>query len=454
MNLSDPENQAPGAAAGPPTEREQLEAARRTGAITPELFAALVARLPAPTPLPPAPAESARPAPAGSPAFSESSELPSLLSLFEPPAAAQAPRPPTPAATPVAHPVAHPMAHVAAAAAPTVEAISTVRPISQFLPERPAAAQAPSARPLPAPVPVAPAFLRAPAAAPSLAAEAAEAAEAGNTQASVPAPRRGALTAALAGLGGLALLGVMAYLYVDRAHPDERLSGPQPAPTETVESAEARTSPPAPETGPLPAPEPPRPVLAAPDSATQPPEAVQEPEAAQEPETAPTAPQTQPAPTETDEPAAPRSAANAPAPVPAAPEPGDDEAAQKIRTVLADYYADLFAPPLAAEKYFAPQVERLYIQQNLTPAQINATITQTFFPDSKRAVYQVEPGTLRVSDPAQDGSRTATYSEACRLFRASKGRYQRLRTQVRVKFDADYRITFLRQEKMLENVFE
>ena len=446
MNLSDPENQAPGATAGPPTEREQLEAARRTGAITPELFAALVARLPAPTPLPPAHAESARPAPAGSSAFSENSELPSLLSLFEPPAAALAPRPPTPTATPVAH--------VAATPVPTVEAIPTARPAPQFLPERPAAAPEPPARPLPAPVPgpVAPALPRSQAAPPSLAA--AEAGGAGTAQASALAPRRGALTAALAGLGGLALLGVMAYLYVDRAHPDERLSGPQPAPIETVEPAEARTSPPAPETGPLPAPEPPRPVLAAPDSATQPSEAVQEPEAAQEPETAPTAPQTQPAPTETDEPAAPRSAANAPAPVPAAPEPGDDEAAQKIRTVLADYYADLFAPPLAAEKYFAPQVERLYIQQNLTPAQINATITQTFFPDSKRAVYQVEPGTLRVSDPAQDGSRTATYSEACRLFRASKGRYQRLRTQVRVKFDADYRITFLRQEKMLENVFE
>ena len=122
--------------------------------------------------------------------------------------------------------------------------------------------------------------------------------------------------------------------------------------------------------------------------------------------------------------------------------------------MLADYYADLFAPPLAAENYFAPQVERLYIQQHLTPAQINATITQTFVPDNKKAVYQVEPGTLRVSAPVQDGSRTATYSEACRLFRVSKGRYQRLRTQVRVKFDADYRITFLRQEKMLDNVFE
>ena len=142
------------------------------------------------------------------------------------------------------------------------------------------------------------------------------------------------------------------------------------------------------------------------------------------------------------------------APVPSAPEPGEDEATVKIRSVLAEYYADLFAPPLTASKYFAPMVERLYIQHNLTPAQIDANIRQSFFPDNRQAVYQVEPGTLRVADPAEDGSRTATYSEACRLYRVSKGKYQRLRTQVRVRFNADYQITFMRQEKVLGNVFE
>ncbi|GAB2698145.1 hypothetical protein GCM10011495_14270 [Hymenobacter frigidus] len=254
-------------------------------------------------------------------------------------------------------------------------------------------------------------------------------------------------------LGGVGLLGVGLYLYVDQSHPSEILTGPQPAPTE--EAAPART--PEPATAVVAVPETvleAAPTIPATDSsilAAATTEATSNETPDPDPNSAPE--ESADAAASENSPAAAATAAVS-APVPAAPEPGDDEATQKIRTVLADYYADLFAPPLAAENYFAPQVERLYIQQHLTPAQINTTITQTFFPDNKKAVYQVEPGTLRVSAPVQDGSRTATYSEACRLFRVSKGRYQRLRTQVRVKFDADYRITFLRQEKMLENMFE
>ena len=267
-------------------------------------------------------------------------------------------------------------------------------------------------------------------------------------------PQRNALTTLLAVLGGVGLLGVGLYLYVDQSHPSENLTGPQPAPTE--EAAPART--PEPATAVVAVPETVReaaPTIPATDSSILA-AATTEASSNENPTTNldSTPEESADATASENGPAATAANAVVSAPVPAAPEPGDDEATQKIRTVLADYYADLFAPPLAAENYFAPQVERLYIQQHLTPAQINTTITQTFFPDNKKAVYQVEPGTLRVSAPVQDGSRTATYNETCRLFRASKGRYQRLRTQVRVKFDADYRITFLRQEKMLENVFE
>ena len=264
-------------------------------------------------------------------------------------------------------------------------------------------------------------------------------------------PRRNGLTTLLAALGGVGLLGMGFYLYVDQNHPDENLTGPQPAPTE--EAAPARI--PEPEAAIIAAPETVR--VAAPTVTTTDSSALADAPTETAPAEASAAtPDTEEVTDAPDPESSPAAATNTtiPAPVPAAPEPGDNDATQKIRTVLAGYYADLFAPPLNAENYFAPQVERLYIQQHLTPTQINATITQTFFPDNKKAVYQVEPGTLQVSTPAQDGSRTATYSEACRLFRVSKGRYQHLRTQVRAKFDADYRITFLRQEKMLENVFE
>ena len=435
-HFSSPDDSATNAA---PTELQQLEAALRAKAISPELFATLAAQL-RPAPAPPAPAAErpARPEPAAAP-----TELPSLLSLFESPPAAPMPAPPVSVPTPPA-PVPTPAPAPPAAVPLPVAA----RPFEAVLP--------PSvARPLP-PAPVAPLPPAAARPSPPAAAPAAAYAPASEPvpEPAPPAPaRRNGLTTALAVLGGVGLLGVGFYLYVDSSHPDENLTGPQPAPTESA----------APVVAPNPAPA----VVAAPETVRLAPRRIPAADTSALP-AAPTATVSDeaPAPQEPAEEAAavpaPESSVTAPAPadapgpvpVPAAPEPNDDEATQKVRTVLADYYADLFAPPLTAEKHFAPQVERLYIQQGLTPAQINRNITQSFFPDNKKAVYQVEPGTLRVSAPAQDGSRTATYREACRLFRVSRGRYQRLRTQVRVKLDADYRITYLRQEKMLETVCE
>jgi hypothetical protein len=163
-------------------------------------------------------------------------------------------------------------------------------------------------------------------------------------------------------------------------------------------------------------------------------------------------------PEEESEPAAAPPASEAPATAlrspPAAPEAGDDEATVKVRTAMAAYYADLFTPPLHASQHFAPQVERLYIQRNLTPAAIDAELARSFFPENQQAIARIEPGTLRVSAPAADGSRTATFTETMRLYRVSLQKRQRLRTQVRVRFNADYQITYMRQEKLLANTFE
>ena len=423
-NSTSPDDSAPSTA---PTELQQLEAALRAKAISPELFATLAAQLragAAPAAPPAAPRISISPA-------AEPAELPSLLSLFESPPVVPAPLPAPPA--PLPPPV--PAAPVGALPLPRQPATNPLPPTWAAPPVAAAQVPVPPAAPPAAPAPVYVPPLPEP-----------------EPEPAAP-PQRNALTTLLAVLGGVGLLGVGLYLYVDQSHPSENLTGPQPAPTE--EAAPART--PEPATAVVAVPETVReaaPTIPATDSsilAAATTGATSNENPAPDPATTPE--ESADAAASENSPAAAATAVVS-APVPAAPEPGDDEATQKIRTVLADYYADLFAPPLAAENYFAPQVERLYIQQHLTPAQINTTITQTFFPDNKKAVYQVEPGTLRVSAPVQDGSRTATYSEACRLFRVSKGRYQRLRTQVRVKFDADYRITFLRQEKMLENVFE
>lgn len=139
---------------------------------------------------------------------------------------------------------------------------------------------------------------------------------------------------------------------------------------------------------------------------------------------------------------------------PAAPNPATEEAAQsRIQGVLTAYYEDMKAAPFAAISYFAPQVERFYTLQNTTPAAINEELTRSHFPEFLEAESQIEPGTLKVSPPVTDGSRVVTYTEKSRALRQSLQKRQQTTALVRVRFDKNFKIVYLRQEKLLENTF-
>ncbi|MGI4759690.1 MAG: hypothetical protein ACRYF0_03210 [Janthinobacterium lividum] len=439
----------PGPPAGRPTELQQLEAALAAGVITPELFATLRAKL-APAAPAAAPAAS-RPAPAA-----PSEELPSLLEMFgstpspvvpppSPPAAASPPRQPTTAADDAAArrrieehlaklrqdeqtaklrqaaPAAPPVV-VPAPPAPTFypAPAPVPTPAPSFYPASPPAAPTPPARPPVASSPEAPPRRPAPAPAPT-------------------ASNRTWLPLLLVVL--LAVVGGLAYYFTSTSHPDEELTSSQPATPEPVPAAAPKPTKPkrtkAPKRAKVKKKAAKTPVAAV--EATNPDDLTEDPSPAS---VAAPVPAAKPA-----EPAAGR-------PIAAAAEAGDDAATAKVRDAMASYYADLYAPPLHASQHFAPQVERLYIRQNLTPEAIDAELARSFFPDNQQAVSQIEPGTLRVSSPAADGTRTATFTEVMRLYRVSLQKYQRLRTQVRVRFNSAYQIVYMRQEKLLANTFE
>jgi len=431
-----------------PTPLQQLEAALAAGAITPELFATLSAQLPPSAPAAPQPTPQ-------KPAFSPSgndAELPSLLDMFNQPSAAPAsptpsahPEPAAPAGRPAPASPPRPSAADAAARQLIEERLTQIR-------QRPAPETAPP-KPAPAPTfypePPAPTFYP-----PAPVAEVASPPPA-PPRAAPPrqAPPRPSVPAAKPASGGagkwllivllvLAVGGGLAYFFIQASHPDESLTSPslpaaEPTPREVAapkpakkakkNSKKKRKN-----------------KAAAPVATTNETEAAAEP--AEEAATATSQPVAAVAPV--------RAAPAASKPVAAAAEVGDDAAATKVREVMAAYYADLHTPPLHASQHFAPQVERLYIQQNLTPAAIEAELARSFFPENQQAVAQIEPGTLRVSAPAADGSRTATFTETMRLYRVSKQQFQRLRTNVRVRLNADYQLTYMRQEKLLANTFE
>lgn len=436
---SDPKNLTP---------RQQLEASLAAGTITPELFATLSAQLPPDQPAaPPAPAK---------PAFSPSgndAELPSLLDMFnQPPAAPVTPVPTVPAA-PATQPApaspSHSSGADAAARRLIEERLTQIRQRPAVEPAPPKPAPAPTPAPTFYPEPPAPTFYP-----PTPVAEVASPPPA-PPRAATPrqAPPRPSAPVAKPASGGagkwllvvllvLAVGGALAYFFIQASHPDESLTSPS---LPTAEPTPQKVAAPKPaKKAKKNAKKKRKNKAAAPVATTSETEAAAEPE--EEAATAASQPVAVAAPV--------RAALAASKPVAAAAEAGDDAAATKVREVMAAYYADLHTPPLHASQHFAPQVERLYIQQNLTPAAIEAELARSFFPENQQAVAQIEPGTLRVSAPAADGSRTATFTEIMRLYRVSKQQFQRLRTNVRVRLNADYQITYMRQEKLLANTFE
>ena len=148
-------------------------------------------------------------------------------------------------------------------------------------------------------------------------------------------------------------------------------------------------------------------------------------------------------------------AAQVPIPTPApTPAPTDESTVRaRVLQALMAYYDDLKAAPFDAAQHFAPEVERFYTLQNTTPAAISADLAASHFPEFTEEETQVVPGSLKVGPETEDGTRVVTYQEKSRAFRASRQQHQQTTAQVRVRLNRDYQITYLRQERLLENTF-
>ncbi|WP_026351330.1 SHOCT domain-containing protein [Hymenobacter aerophilus] len=131
----------------------------------------------------------------------------------------------------------------------------------------------------------------------------------------------------------------------------------------------------------------------------------------------------------------------------------ESAAKARVESIMQRYYADLQAAPFTASAYFAPQVERFYTMQNTTPAAINAELAKTHFPEFLEGQTAIQAGTLQVGAPVADGSRVVTFVEDSQAFRQSRQERQRTSAQMRVRFDKDFKIVYLRQEKLLKNEF-
>ena len=252
----------------------------------------------------------------------------------------------------------------------------------------------------------------------------------------VPPPAKSnALTTILIVGGILALLAVVVYLATG-TRPSERLTSVSKTAADTV-AVQPEVGPQAEqlELPPVAAPETVRVVPAAPPVAVP-----ADSGSAAPPAASPAAPvATVPAPT--------------PAPTPT-PAPADENAVRtRVLQALTAYYDDLKTAPFDAAQHFAPAVERFYTLQNTTPAAINDDLTKSHFPEFTEEETQVVPGSLKIGPETEDGTRLVTYQERSRAFRASRQQHQQTTAQVRARLNRDYQLTYLRQERLLENTF-
>ncbi|MDQ4139382.1 MAG: SHOCT domain-containing protein [Bacteroidota bacterium] len=128
------------------------------------------------------------------------------------------------------------------------------------------------------------------------------------------------------------------------------------------------------------------------------------------------------------------------------------EIIRKAQEQLNAYYSDIQEAPFEAANYFAPQVERYYTLTNTTPAAINENINTYHFPEFLNGQSSIQEGSMEVVSIGNN-SYELTYLENGSAFRKSKNQKQETKASVRVRFNPDFKITYFRQEQLLENRF-
>ena len=114
-------------------------------------------------------------------------------------------------------------------------------------------------------------------------------------------------------------------------------------------------------------------------------------------------------------------------------------------TLLRSYYAGVSAGGFDASRYFAPIVVRYIGMRNTTPGAIQIYIDRTFPTQFKDATFSMEEASFKADGPGQ-----FSYLEHAAYLNVNSGKYERLVSLVRVRFDDQGKLTHLWQDKVLE----
>lgn len=113
--------------------------------------------------------------------------------------------------------------------------------------------------------------------------------------------------------------------------------------------------------------------------------------------------------------------------------------------LLRDYYAGVNSGQFDAARYFAPQVARYIGMRNTTPGAIQTYIDRTFPTQFRQVRFEADERSYE-----SDGAGQFSYIEHAKYFNVGKGKYEKIDSLVRVRFDAQGKLTHLWQDKVLE----
>lgn len=118
---------------------------------------------------------------------------------------------------------------------------------------------------------------------------------------------------------------------------------------------------------------------------------------------------------------------------------------------LRSLYTDLARREFQAGKYFAPEVKKYYLVENLRPCQLDSFyILNTEDFQDPRSVIELESF---VFSSDNDGNSVITFWHQFTCFRAKKSKYQSCRVFTKIIFNPANRIIYLNDEKIEELVF-
>jgi hypothetical protein len=113
--------------------------------------------------------------------------------------------------------------------------------------------------------------------------------------------------------------------------------------------------------------------------------------------------------------------------------------------LLRDYYEGVNSGRFDAARYFSPQVVRYIGMRNTTPGAIQSYIDRTFPQQFRQVRFEADERSYQADGPGQ-----FSYIERARYFNVAKGKYEKVESLVRVRFDAQGKLTHLWQDKVLE----